>query len=371
MVLLAQMMEKAVAEHKKGNLQEAERIYREVLTVEPRNVSANYNLGVLLAVEYQANDALGFFGFALEENRHVEKYWLSFIEVLILLDDLDTAIEAINSAKLAGFSGANFDNLLKRTLTPAQLYAKGELLRPMDGNYLDFLKALHKNIYEGYFEIGTRTGASLALSNSPSVSIDPFFQLNANPVGNKDFCLMFQETSDSFFENRLPFLSDLKCQLAFIDGMHLFEYALKDFINLAKISSEKSLFLFHDPIPWTFGMATRNYNDLPRGAAWTGDIWKLVHIFIEVGMKNNVRLLTSGPSGLLAVLNPDKKLVSKLEKNYDQICSKWLDVNLSEDNIDYFYDLGVFAKPHQYIQYLKEISFGIRAETQSREWVSH
>ena len=371
MVLLAQIMEQAVAEHKKGNLQEAERIYREVLTAEPRNVTANYNLGALLAVEHQANDALGFFRTALEENRHVEKYWHSFIEVLIYLDDLDTAIEAIHSAKLAGFSEANFENLLKRTLTPAQIYARGELFRPMDGNYLDFLKALHKNIYEGYFEIGTRTGASLALSNSPSVSIDPFFQLSTDPVGNKDLCLMFQETSDSFFQNRLPFLSDLKCQLAFIDGMHLFEYALKDFINLAKISSEKSLFLFHDPIPWTFQMATRNYDDVPRGSAWTGDIWKLVHIFIDVGMKDNVKLLTSAPSGLLAVLNPDEKLVSKLENNYDQICSKWLDVNLSEDSLQRFYDSGVFAKPHLYIQYLKEISFGNKAEIQSKEWVSH
>ena len=182
---------------------------------------------------------------------------------------------------------------------------------------------------------------------------------------------MFQETSDSFFENRLPFLSDLKCQLAFIDGMHLFEYALKDFINLAKISSEKSLFLFHDPIPWTFEMATRNYKDLPRGAAWTGDIWKLVHIFIDVGMKDNIKLLSSGPSGLLAVLNPEKKLIYKLENNYDQICSEWLDVNLSRDNIERFYDTGVSAKPELYLQYLRKISFGKNPENQSREWVSH
>jgi hypothetical protein len=371
MTLIVQMMENAVTDHKKGNLKEAERIYREVLSIEPRHVDANHNLGVLLADGYKVNDALVFFRLALEENNNVEQFWLSYIEALIFLNDLDKAIESIKLAKVAGFSGLNFDNLLKRTLSPAQLYARGELFMARDGNYLSFLKSLHENIYEGYFEIGTRTGASLSLSKSPSVSIDPFFQLNTSPVENKDFCLMFQETSDSFFENRLSLLSGLKCQLAFIDGMHLFEYALRDFINLAKISSDKSLFLFHDPIPWTFEMTTRNYEDLPRGSAWTGDIWKLVHIFIDAGMKDNLKLLSSGPSGLLAVLNPDKKLITKLENNYDKICSEWLEVKLTEDNVERFYKTGVFEKPHLYLQYLRKISFGNKAENQSREWVSH
>ena len=371
MAMIAQMMEKAIAEHKKGNLQEAEQVYREVLAAEPRHVDANHNLGVLLSSKHQTNDALGFFYLALEENKNVEQFWSSYIEALISLNDLDKAIEAIKSAKVAGFSGTKFDNLLRRTRTPAQLYAAGEFFIAKDGNYLNFLKALHENIYEGYFEIGTRTGTSLALSNSPSVSIDPFFQLNVSPVGNKDLCLMFQETSDSFFENRLSFLSGLKCQLAFIDGMHLFEYALRDFINLAKISSEKSLFLFHDVIPYSFEMTTRNFKDLPIGAAWTGDIWKLVHIFIDAGMKENVKILTSGPTGLLAVLNPDEKSVSMLENNYDQICSEWLDVNLSGDTIERFYESGVFEKPQLYLDYLRTISFGKKAENHSKEWVSH
>jgi len=64
-------------------------------------------------------------------------------------------------------------------------------------------------------------------------------------------------------------------------------------------------------------------------------------------------------------------LIYKLENNYDQICSEWLDVNLSRDNIERFYDTGVFAKPELYLQYLRKISFGKNPENQSREWVSH
>ena len=363
-------MQQAVAEHNKGNLRDAERVYREVLKVVPAHVDANHNLGILLVDLYQANNALPFLMNAFEGNSKVEQFWVSYINALINLDKLDNAREFIEIASKAGFSGEIFDLLSLRTISPVLLRAEGKFFQAQDGNYLSFLKALHENVYEGYFEIGTRTGDSLVLSQSPSIAIDPYFQLEKNPVGNKEFCLMFQETSDSFFENRLPKLSGLKCQLAFIDGMHLFEYALKDFINLAKISSEKALFLFHDPIPWTFKMATRNNETLASDDAWTGDIWKLVHILIDAGMKDNINLLSSAPSGLLAVLNPDQKIIAQLEKNYDKICAQWLDVELNEDNLLKLYETGVFVKPEVYLQSLELISFGSRKENISKKWVS-
>ena len=369
-ITIEQAMQQAVAEHNKGNLQNAESVYRQVLKVVPAHADANHNLGILLVDLHQSNNALQFLHTALQGNEKVEQFWLSYINALINLDKLDIANEFIEAANKAGFSGPKFVYASERMLSPTALRAKGKFFQANDGNYLHFLRALHRNVYEGYFEIGTRTGDSLVLSQSPSIAIDPFFQLNENPIGNKDFCLMFQETSDSFFENRLPKLSGLKCQLAFIDGMHLFEYALKDFINLAKISSEKALFLFHDPIPWTFKMATRNNETLERNEAWTGDIWKLVHILIDAGMKDNINLLGSAPSGLLAVLNPDKKIIAKLEKNYDKICAQWLDVELNENNLLKFYATGVFVKPEVYLQSLEQISFGNRKANISKEWIS-
>ena len=368
---IEQEMQQAVADHSKGNLQEAERVYRKVLQVLPAHVDANHNLGVLLVDCHQSNNALPFLIAAFDGNSKVEQFWISYINALITLDQLDKASELIESARKIGFSKKSFDHLSERILSPVLLHAKGKLFRAQDGDYLNFLKALHENVYEGYFEIGSRTGHSLVLSQSPSIAIDPFFQLEKNPIGKKDFCLMFQETSDSFFKNRLPKLSGLKCQLAFIDGMHLFEYALRDFINLAKISSEKALFLFHDPIPWSLRMATRNFKTLGRQEAWTGDIWKLVPIFIEAGMKDNINLVSSAPSGLLAVLNPSKKMVAKLEKNYDKICTQWLDVELNDNYLLDFYKTGVFVKPELYLRSLETFSFGHRVKNISREWVSH
>ena len=367
---IEQALQKGVAAHNKGKFEDAERLYRSILQTKPTHTDANHNLGILLVDHHQSNNALPFLMAALERNSKVEQFWLSCINALINLDKLDSATKSIEMAKKAGFSSEKLEILSERTLSPTLLNNKGKFFQARDGNYLNFLKVLHKNVYEGYFEIGTRTGDSLVFSQSPSIAIDPFFQLKKNPIGKKDFCLMFQETSDSFFKNRLPKLPGLKCQLAFIDGMHLFEYALRDFINLAKISSKEALFLFHDAIPWTFKMATRNNKTLERNEAWTGDIWKLVPILIDAGMKDNINLLSSAPSGLLAVLNPDKKIMTKLEENYDKICAQWLDVELSQENLLDFYESGVFVKPEVYLRSLEEISFGDRVRNISREWVS-
>ena len=168
----------------------------------------------------------------------------------------------------------------------------------------------------------------------------------------------------------MPKFSHLKCQLAFIDGMHLFEYALRDFINLSKISSEKALFLFHDTIPSSHKMTTRDNDTLGRNEAWTGDIWKLVPILMDAGMKDNVHLLTSAPTGLLAILNPEKKLIAELEKNYDEICAKWLNEELNQDYLLDFYQKSIFIKPELYLRKLEQISFGNKASDNSKQWVS-
>ena len=365
-----QALQQGVNAHKEGNLREAERLYRSILKSQPAHPDANNNLGMIMVENHQSDVALPFLMTALEGNLNSEAYWVNYINALINSNKLDSAKKFIKKANKAGFFGEKFDALSERVLSPIQLHAKGEFLKAKDGHYLDFLKVLHQNIYEVYFEIGTRSGDSLALSQSPSIAIDPFFQLKKDPIGKKDFCLIFQETSDSFFEKTFPKFSHLKCQLAFIDGMHLFEFALRDFINLAKISSKKALFLFHDPLPWTYKMATRNNEKLGRNEAWTGDVWKLIPILMDAGMKDNINVLTSAPSGLLAILNPEKKLIIKLEENYDEICAKWRDVELDKNSLLDFYQKNVFIKPETYLRSLEKISFGEKAGDITKNWVS-
>ena len=153
--------------------------------------------------------------------------------------------------------------------------------------------------------------------------------------------------------------------------MHLFEFALKDFINLAKISSKKSLFLFHDVLPWTYEMATRDYKSVPIGEAWTGDIWKLIPILMDIGMEDNIRVITSAPSGLLAIFNPDKKIVSNLENNFKSICAKWIKVQLDKKQLMNLYQYKVFEKPESYLKFLNSIHFGKELNSTRQDWASH
>ena len=60
--------------------------------------------------------------------------------------------------------------------------------------------------------------------------------------------------------------------LAFIDGMHQFEFALRDFINVEKLCSPDSVILIHDVYPIDATSAARERISW----FWSGDIWRLI-----------------------------------------------------------------------------------------------
>jgi hypothetical protein len=98
-----------------------------------------------------------------------------------------------------------------------------------------------------YVEIGLRNGASFALAKTAvaSIGIDPAPDLKtALPPGAR----VFKKTSDAFFaqHNLAEELGHDTLDLAFIDGMHLFEFALRDFANLEKCCGPASTMLVHD-----------------------------------------------------------------------------------------------------------------------------
>jgi hypothetical protein len=78
--------------------------------------------------------------------------------------------------------------------------------------------------------------------------------------------------SDTFFEQRdlEELLGGRKVDVAFIDGMHLFEFALRDFANLERSCTPDSVIILHDCLPANSKVASRNPTK-----RWTGDVWKL------------------------------------------------------------------------------------------------
>ena len=67
--------------HTKGKLEEAEKLYREILRTEPRHPDANHNLGVLLFFKNKLDEAQSLFKFVTEINPDTEEFWISYINI--------------------------------------------------------------------------------------------------------------------------------------------------------------------------------------------------------------------------------------------------------------------------------------------------
>lgn len=181
--------------------------------------------------------------------------------------------------------------------------------------YLDFLQGVHERLApKTYLEIGMRHGHSLALSRAAhTVGVDPDFDLKSDPPPNAE---LHEQTSDEFFarEDPLAHFGGAPVALSFIDGMHLAEYALRDFINVERHCSPRSVVVIDDILP-------RNRDEAARARltrAWTGDVFKLLGVF----EKHRPDLITlkvgAEPTGVLLVLNLDPKSTT-LDERYDEI----------------------------------------------------
>jgi len=187
--------------------------------------------------------------------------------------------------------------------------------------YQDCLRDLHQAIQpKTYLEIGTLNGDTLNLASCHSIAVDPAFRLSKPSVGDKPALHMFQMNSDSFFASYDPVaLFGGPIDLAFLDGMHLFEYLLRDFVHTERACHAKSVIVLHDCVPLDPFMATRNVDDqrtrsLSRHPLWwTGDVWKLVPILRHYRRDLTVTLFDAPPTGLVLVtgLDPTNRVLSE------------------------------------------------------------
>lgn len=204
--------------------------------------------------------------------------------------------------------------------------------------YLRFLKNLHaQKLFDVYLEIGTEMGRSLALSRSRSVAVDPFFRLNDTAMGVKPGLHLFQCGSDEFFATEFLSRNDLAIGFGFLDGMHLFEYLLRDLMNSERNARPGSVLALHDCCPFGPDMLTRDLEMIPAGA-WTGDVWKLIPILQKYRPDLTLTVLDCSPTGLVLIsaLDPASTV---LADHYDEIVADWTDVTLQDYGVANFFDL--------------------------------
>jgi len=117
-----QALQKGVAAHREGKLQDAERLYRAILQSQPAHPDANHNLGVIAVSVNKADAALPLFKTALEANPKIEQFWLSYIDALIKTEKFDDARRVLSDAQQAGVTAAKlqiFEEKLQSNLPPS------------------------------------------------------------------------------------------------------------------------------------------------------------------------------------------------------------------------------------------------------------
>lgn len=130
---------------------------------------------------------------------------------------------------------------------------------------------------------------------------------------------VFKATSDLFFARRnvVQEFGGRPIDLAFIDGSHLFEFVLRDFINVERNAAPTSTILLHDCYPRDEATARRE-----RTTAFsTGDAWKVILCLKKYRPDLKIHTLACPPSGVTVIrgLDPTSRtLESKLEALYQE-----------------------------------------------------
>lgn len=167
--------------------------------------------------------------------------------------------------------------------------------------YLDWLGRAHEALQpELYLEIGVRRGASLALARGPAIGVDPQPEVDAGrlPATTQ----LFRLESDEYFRG-LGTDAQLRPDLAFIDGMHLFEFVLRDFMHIERIAAPGALVVVDDVFPSHPLQASRER----RTRVWTGDVWKFRDCLATARPDLVLVPLDTSPTGLLLVAGLDPR----------------------------------------------------------------
>jgi cephalosporin hydroxylase len=200
------------------------------------------------------------------------------------------------------------------------------LLRMPGPIYYEWLDRLHQALAPPtVIEIGVYTGASLAMVRPPSVAIgvDPNPKIEFNLRAETH---IFPETSDDFFARQGPadILGNKPLGLGFIDGLHLYEQALRDFINLEAYCGPKSVILFHDTVPLDEPTQRRSCETTFH----TGDVWKIVPCLKELRPDLDIFTIATPWTGLTVVtgLDPSSRV---LKEGYDNAVAKFIELPFS------------------------------------------
>jgi tetratricopeptide (TPR) repeat protein len=309
MSTVREILETGLRHQQAGRLPEADRCYREALTLDRNNPDGLHLLGLVCHQTGQNQLAVDLISQAIVQNDRIALYH----------SNLGLALHALGRQPdgiVRQWHALELDpNLLQAHLLLVQALLPG-------AHYHEVMRALHGWLRpQLYVEIGVETGASLALAQPPTIAlgIDPAPRIEHRFIADTQ---LFEMTSEAFFAaHDLRALTGLPgFDLAFIDGLHTFDQTLRDFANLERFAQPRSVVLVHDCLPLSAPTATREQ----QTRFWSGDTWKLVPLLKRHRPDLAIHTIACPPTGLAVITGLDPA-ATRLTDELDALIAEFID----------------------------------------------
>lgn len=184
----------------------------------------------------------------------------------------------------------------------------------------ELLAGLHQVLRPAtYVEIGVHAGHSLQLSRCRSIGVDPAFDIREEVRCDLQ---LVKASSDEFFARPDSFahLDGAAVDLAFVDGMHLADFAYRDFANMERHMAAGGVVVLDDMLPRNTEEAARNRTTKD----WTGDVYKVARLLRDLRPDLIVLTVNTAPTGTVVVVGLDpssRRLLDEYDSVLDQLVS--------------------------------------------------
>ena len=211
----------------------------------------------------------------------------------------------------------------------------------------DVLAMIHNWIMpRTYVEIGVETGSSLVLAppGARVIGVDP------QPIIDRPLSsgvTIYPETSDDFFARHdlRELLGGNTVDVALIDGMHQFEFVLRDFMNLERYCAQGSTILIDDACPLNRRSADRERTT----NFWTGDVWRVIPALKKYRPDLRIHMIGAAPTGLGIIrgLDPPSRVIADY---YDAIVREFREIDYAALEADRATFLNMFPNDWERIK---------------------
>jgi tetratricopeptide (TPR) repeat protein len=303
----ARILEKGAQLSSENSLDSAEACFAEALAGLNELVAQTlFGLGKIACKRSEFDKALDYLARAREAEPCLSDAYCLTAEIYFALNDTEKAKEWCEKTLEINWNVKNAHIILSWIdLSGPDYYANIEMIH-------NFLRPAT------YLEIGVHHGDTLkfAADDTMAIGVDPSPAVEV-PLGR--LTRVFEKTCDDFF-NQVDLVKEFAGQpveLAFIDGMHQFEYALRDFINIEKYCTENSVVMVHDCCPLDEITAARERVT----EFWSGDIWKLIVCLKKYRPDLCINVIKTAPTGLAIIkgLNKESRILAdNLQKIYEE-----------------------------------------------------